>query len=65
VAKIIDEWSAKGATIDTRDGVRIDTNDFWVQMRKSNTEPIVRVIGEAKDANRAKEVCEEFMGRIK
>ena len=30
------------------DGVRVDSKDFWLHIRKSNTEPLVRVIAEAK-----------------
>jgi phosphomannomutase len=36
--------------LDTQDGVRIDWPDGWVHVRQSNTEPIARVIAEAKDA---------------
>ena len=31
----------------TEDGVRIDFNEGWVHMRKSNTEPIVRIFSES------------------
>ena len=31
----------------TEDGVRIDFDDAWVHMRKSNTEPIIRIFAEA------------------
>lgn len=34
--------------VDRRDGVRVDWPDGWVQMRKSNTEPIVRVLAEGR-----------------
>lgn len=33
--------------VDTRDGVRIDFGDRWVSLRKSNTEPIIRIYTEA------------------
>ncbi|MFZ2072535.1 MAG: phosphoglucosamine mutase [Minisyncoccia bacterium] len=43
----------KNATVDTLDGVRFDWPDSsWIHIRPSNTEPIVRIIGEAKDENR-------------
>lgn len=35
-----------------------------MHLRKSNTEPIVRVIGEAATGVKAKEICEEFMDNI-
>lgn len=37
------------ATLDERDGVRVDWPDRWLHVRPSNTEPIVRLIAEARD----------------
>ncbi len=36
-----------GLSPNTEDGVRIDFDDAWVHMRKSNTEPIIRIFAEA------------------
>jgi len=33
--------------VDTRDGVKIDLEDGWIHIRKSNTEPLVRIYTEA------------------
>jgi phosphomannomutase len=41
------------ARISTLDGVRLDFEDGWVHLRPSNTEPIVRLIAEAKTELRA------------
>jgi phosphomannomutase len=35
-------------TIDRRDGLRITNPDWWLHIRPSNTEPIVRIIGEGR-----------------
>jgi phosphomannomutase len=35
--------------IDLSDGVRVDWPDGWVHLRASNTEPIIRLIGEARN----------------
>ncbi|MCE1189741.1 MAG: phosphoglucosamine mutase [Ignavibacteria bacterium] len=43
----------KDEKIATSDGLRIDFNDHWIHMRKSNTEPIMRIICEAKTAQDA------------
>ena len=43
----------------TIDGVRIDFADGWVHLRPSNTEPIVRLIAEAKSDSRAWELIDE------
>lgn len=37
------------ATLNTSDGCRFDFEDGWVHLRTSNTEPVMRVIVEAKD----------------
>ncbi len=42
------------------DGVKIDFPEGWVHLRKSNTEPIIRIYSEAAD----RESADEFAGRI-
>ncbi|UCC23378.1 MAG: phosphoglucosamine mutase, partial [Planctomycetota bacterium] len=37
------------AKVDTTDGFRFDFDDGWVHLRSSNTEPVMRLIVEAKD----------------
>ena len=42
----------KNAKIDEQDGLRLDLPDgSWLHLRPSNTEPIIRLFGEAKDEN--------------
>lgn len=43
--------------ISTEDGLRIDLNDHWIHIRKSNTEPIARIICEAP----TKELAEKYI----
>jgi phosphomannomutase len=50
--------------IDTRDGVKIDLEDGWVHMRKSNTEPIIRVYAEARSTEEAVAMGERFMREL-
>lgn len=47
------------ARISTIDGVRMDFADGWVHLRPSNTEPIVRLIAEAKTDSRAWQLIDE------
>jgi phosphomannomutase len=44
--------------LNNSDGLRLDFDDSWVLIRKSNTEPIVRVFAEAKSEQRALELIE-------
>lgn len=53
------------ATINTEDGLRIDYPDYWVHLRKSNTEPIVRVIAEARTMSEAAAIVQKFTDQIK
>lgn len=39
--------------INTEDGLKIDAPDYWIHLRKSNTEPIIRVIAEATSRREA------------
>ncbi len=52
------------AIVNTEDGLRIDYPDHWVHLRKSNTEPIVRVIAEARTMNKSLEIVEAFRKKI-
>ncbi|MDO4695240.1 phosphoglucosamine mutase [Porphyromonas sp.] len=54
-----------GNEITTIDGVKIDFPDKWVHLRRSNTEPIIRVYSEAPTSNEAEEIAEEIIQRIK
>jgi phosphomannomutase len=47
--------------IDVQDGVRVDWPDGWVHARPSNTEPIMRIIAEAKD----RATADRLIGQVK
>ena len=46
------------------DGLKIDFDDGWVHLRKSNTEPILRVYAEARSTERAQELASFVMEEI-
>ncbi len=52
------------AGISRIDGVKIDFADSWVHMRRSNTEPIIRIYTEAKTATEAEKLADRFKGEI-
>ena len=54
----------KDEKINTEDGLRIDFKDYWVHLRKSNTEPIIRIIAEAKTENFASNIVEKYSAEI-
>jgi phosphomannomutase len=54
----------KDEEIDDTDGVKIDFADQWVHLRKSNTEPIIRVYSEAATMEAAEETGRKIMDTI-
>lgn len=51
--------------ISTIDGLKLDFADCWVHLRKSNTEPIIRIYTEAKSQNEADNLALRFINEIK
>lgn len=47
------------------DGVKIDFTDSWVHLRKSNTEPIIRIYTEAKSMQEADDLAQKFIAEIR
>ena len=47
------------------DGVKIDFEDSWVHLRKSNTEPIIRIYSEAKSVEETENLAHKMIEEIK
>jgi phosphomannomutase len=54
----------KDEQINDIDGVKIDFPDKWVHLRKSNTEPIIRVYSEASSMEEADEIGKKIMSIV-
>ena len=63
INKLVDKFSGQDFNIE--DGLRVDFNDHWVHFRKSNTEPIIRIITEAKSRAEADSLSEKYFDEIK
>ncbi len=59
------EAKYKHEEISTIDGVKIDFAENWVHLRKSNTEPIIRIYTEAKSQSTADGLADRIIGEIK
>ncbi|WP_430809822.1 MULTISPECIES: phosphoglucosamine mutase [unclassified Carboxylicivirga] len=64
ILKSIEE-KYKQEEINTIDGLKIDFPDKWVQLRKSNTEPIIRIYAEGKSTEAAEQLAETIISDIK
>ena len=67
VDKILEIMATKYANeeVNTIDGVKIDFESQWVHLRKSNTEPIIRIYTESNSQLNADELAERFITEIK
>ena len=67
VDKVLLEIKQKytGEKINDIDGIKIDFPDCWVHLRKSNTEPIIRIYTEAKSMTEADMLAQRFIAEIK
>ena len=65
IDRILDEMKEhyKNEKVNTIDGVKIDfeANKTWVHLRKSNTEPIIRIYSEAPTREAAEGIAEEVI----
>lgn len=66
VDKVLLEMKSRYASenVNDIDGVKIDFAQSWVHLRKSNTEPIIRIYTEAKSAAEADELAQRFIREI-
>ena len=63
--RLADKYNATpGCKVTTIDGVKIDFEDGWVHLRKSNTEPIIRIYSEAHTETRANELAEQVKAEV-
>ena len=54
-----------GEKVNDIDGVKIDFPTEWVHLRKSNTEPIIRIYSESADEKKAEALAAKIIGEIK
>ncbi len=63
---ILDSFALRhlDAKTNREDGVKLDYPDYWIHLRKSNTEPIIRIYVEAQTPDEAKEIAEKTIREI-
>jgi phosphomannomutase len=55
----------RGHSFDERDGLWFEHQDGWVQIRKSNTEPIMRIYAEGRTLKEANDLADSVIGIVK
>jgi phosphomannomutase len=64
ILKRLQEKFSSAGSINTDDGLKIDFPEAWVHLRKSNTEPIIRIIAEAHTKAEADDLVKKFTAEI-
>ncbi len=62
--KILNQFSKMDFDIDKTDGIRLNFSDSWIHLRESNTEPVMRIIAEAKTKKVAQTLVKEAQATI-
>lgn len=67
VDAVLEKMAVKYAEeeVDTTDGVKIYIGNEWVHLRKSNTEPIIRIYSESTNEDNANALAERIIAEIK
>ncbi|MDD2229277.1 MAG: phosphoglucosamine mutase [Candidatus Cloacimonetes bacterium] len=50
--------------LDTRDGIKAIAEKHWIHIRKSGTEPIIRVYVESESAEQSRMICDDVIGKL-
>jgi len=53
-----------GYELDRRDGIKAVSNDHWIHIRKSGTEPIIRIYVESPSETQSRDICSSLIKRI-
>jgi phosphomannomutase len=65
LASIEAAYAGNGAAVDHLDGLTVTTDDWWFNVRPSNTEPLLRLNVEGKDTATMERVRDEVLARIR
>ena len=66
ISAILDKLALKYSNndINTIDGLKIDFKEGWVHLRKSNTEPIIRIYSESDSKDNSEKMAQDFINEI-
>ena len=63
IGKLKKSYAGRGR-VDLTDGLKVDFKDYWIHVRPSNTEPIIRLLAEARTGTAARRALETLRGEI-
>lgn len=54
----------RGYELDFQDGIKVIGDKFWIHIRKSGTEPIIRVYVESDSTSRSESICQDAISKL-
>ncbi len=54
----------EGLELDTQDGIKANGESYWVHVRKSGTEPIIRIYVESDDPRKSEDICQKTKAKL-
>ena len=63
--ELLNDYKKNGLEVDIQDGIRISTDEYWLGIRQSNTENILRIFSEAENENKVDKLIKDTLIRIK
>ena len=58
------QYAFEGLDIDCQDGIKATGENFWVHIRKSGTEPIIRIYVESDNPIKSKDICDKTIAKL-
>src|SRR5437899_12169466 len=65
LSRELEKVIGKDSTIETKFGVRVSSDDSWVLVRESGTEPVIRITTESKQRTRATHIMKDTLSIVK
>jgi len=65
LSKELEKVIGKDSTTETKFGVRVSSDDSWVLVRESGTEPVIRITTESKQRSKANRIMKETLSLVK
>ena len=64
LSRLKDSYIARNIDVNTVDGIKIEFENEWVHLRKSNTETVIRIYCESTSQDSAEELAQKFVKEI-
>jgi phosphoglucosamine mutase len=65
LSRELEKVIGKSSTVETRFGVRVSSDDSWVLVRESGTEPVMRITAESKQRSNANRIMKDTLSLVK